>query len=122
MCRTEAQALLKEYPQLSLKAKVIQAAQLGREGKLAEAQALLNTCVKEYPDQATEIQLMTTQILLAKVSLGNTTQDFSTYKTRCHSQPLLVHCKTKNFSNFLHISLVWFQSTPSHPTYHTICS
>lgn len=66
VCRTEAQALLKEYPQLSLKARVIQAAQLGREGKLAEAQALLNTCVKEYPDQATEIQLMTTQILLAK--------------------------------------------------------
>lgn len=72
MCRTEAQALLKEYPQLTLKAKVIQAAQLGREGKLTEAQALLNTCVKEYPDQATEIQLMTTQILLAKVSLSNT--------------------------------------------------
>lgn len=61
---------MKEYPQLTLKARVIQAAQLGREGKLAEAQALLNTCVKENPEQATEIQLMTAHILLSKVGLG----------------------------------------------------
>ncbi|KAK8389393.1 hypothetical protein O3P69_008856 [Scylla paramamosain] len=66
VCRTESQALLKEYPLLTLKARVIQAAQLGREGKLNEAQALLNDCIKEYPQHTTEIQLMTTQILLAK--------------------------------------------------------
>lgn len=69
MCRTESQALLKEYPLLTLKARVIQAAQLGREGKLSEAQALLNGCIKDYPQHTTEIQLMTTQILLAKVSM-----------------------------------------------------
>lgn len=70
VCRTEAQALLKEYPLLMLKARVIQAAQLGREGKLNDAQALLNTCIQEYPQHATEIQLMTVQILLAKVSMN----------------------------------------------------
>ena len=69
MCRTESQALLKEYPLLALKVRVLQAAQLGREGKLSEAQVLLNGCIKDYPQQTLEIQLMTTQILLAKVSM-----------------------------------------------------
>lgn len=69
MCRTEAQTLLKEYPLLTLKARVIQAAQLGREGKLQDAQALLKNCIQEFPQQATMIQLMTVQVLLAKVSI-----------------------------------------------------
>ncbi|XP_045588760.1 signal recognition particle subunit SRP72 [Procambarus clarkii] len=66
VCRTETQNLTKEYPQLSLKAQMIQAAQLGREGKLAEARAILRKCAQDNPDDALYITLAATQILLAK--------------------------------------------------------
>lgn len=69
VCRTEAQTLLKEYPLLTLRARVIQAAQRGREGKLDDAQKLLKSCIQEFPQQATEIQLMAVQVLLTKVSI-----------------------------------------------------
>ncbi|XP_042235247.1 signal recognition particle subunit SRP72-like [Homarus americanus] len=66
VCRTEAQNLQKEYPQMTLKVQVIKAAQLGREGKLAESRAILTKCLQENPDQNLNLSLMTTQILLSK--------------------------------------------------------
>ncbi|KAK8733404.1 hypothetical protein OTU49_006623 [Cherax quadricarinatus] len=66
VCRTEAQKLTEEYPQLTLEAKVIQAAQMGREGKLNEARDVLRQCAQDHQDKALYISLVATQILLAK--------------------------------------------------------
>ncbi|XP_071533763.1 signal recognition particle subunit SRP72 [Panulirus ornatus] len=74
LCRTEVQNLVKEYPRLTMEAQVMQAAQLGREGKLAEARVILEKCAKDNSSKALNISLIATQILLAKADKKGATE------------------------------------------------
>lgn len=67
MCQSDLEALKQDFPHLSLEAKVVEAALLGRQGKTKQAQEVLEQCVVEHPDRSTSLILMTAQILLSKV-------------------------------------------------------
>ncbi|KAK4312032.1 hypothetical protein Pmani_016498 [Petrolisthes manimaculis] len=66
VCQSELAALIREFPHLNLEVRVVEAALLGRQGKMGQTRQILSQCAAKYPDHSTSLTLMTAQILLSK--------------------------------------------------------